>query len=369
MINQRFNIVKHIGKGRSDVFLCKDLDNSGKEVAVKFLPRGVDKEELMFFRNEYFLLQNLDHPNIIEEFEFGEVVIVDQEDPVEVGTHFISLEYFDSVELFQYQSLKDERNLKEILKQLCSVLYYLHQSNYIYYDLKPENILVSSISDTPQIKLIDLGLAEVVTDKTEYSVKGTTEYIAPELLKKEEHDYRVDLYSLGMILYRIIYNRLPFETNNDIEIYKAQVEQEFYFPEQSNFSPELVLIAKKLLQKDPNERYANALQVICDLGFSITESIYHHFVPAKVFSNRWDMVNILTTYIDDKSSSEVFTIKGFAGAGKSALINKMYEVIPNSILIRNTQGINGINLIRLIIKRIIFSGMVYPVLERHEKEL
>ncbi len=269
MINQRFDIVKHIGKGRSDVFLCKDLDNSGKEVALKILPRDVDKEELILFRNEYFLLQNLEHPNIIEEFDYGEVVIVDREDPVEVGSHFISLEYFDSVELFQYQSLKDERNLKEILKQLCSVLYYLHQSNYIYYDLKPENILVSSTSGTPQIKLIDLGLAEVISDKSEHAVKGTAEYIAPELLKKEAHDYRVDLYSLGMILYRIIYNRLPFETENDLSIYKAQVEQEFIFPEQSMFNSELVSVVKKLLEKEPNERYANAIHVICDLDFII----------------------------------------------------------------------------------------------------
>ncbi len=369
MINQRFDIVKHIGKGRSNVFLCKDLDSGSKEVAVKILPREVDKEELAFFRNEYFLLQNLDHPNIIEEFDYGEVVLVDQDDPVEVGSHFISLEFFESVELFQYKSLKDERYLKEILKQLCSVLYYLHQSNFIYYDLKPENILVSSSPGLPQIKLIDLGLAEVVIDKTEYSVKGTVEYIAPELLKKEEHDYRVDLYSLGMILYRIIYDRLPFETNNDIEIYRAQVGQEFTFPEQSIFSTELVSIAKKLLEKDPNERYTNALQIICDLGFNITESIYHSFIPAKVFSNRWDMVNILTTYINDKSSSEVFTIKGFAGAGKSALINKMHEIITDSILIRNTQGLNGINLIRLIVKRMIFSSTVFPVLDEREKEI
>jgi serine/threonine protein kinase len=114
MINQRFEILKHIGSGRSDVFLCKDLDNGSKEVAVKILPKDVDDEELLSFRNEYFLLQNLDHPNIIEEFDFGEVVIVDQQDPVEVGSHFISLEYFNSVELFQYQYLKDERNLKVI---------------------------------------------------------------------------------------------------------------------------------------------------------------------------------------------------------------------------------------------------------------
>lgn len=369
MINHRFEIVKHIGKGRSEVFLCKDLDNNRMEVAVKFLPIDVEIEEILLFRNEFFSLRNLDHPNIIEAFDYGEVVVVDQDDPIDVGSQFISLEYFDSVELLKYIYLKDERNLKEILKQLCSVLYYLHQSNYIYYDLKPENILVSSVSGVLKIKLIDLGLAEVVHNKTKESIKGTAQYIAPELLKKEEHDYRVDLYSLGIILYEIIYDRLPFETNNEIEIYKAQVEQEFNFPELSSFSSEIVAVVKKLLEKEPSERYGNTLHVICDLGFNITESIYHDFVPAKVFSSRDDMVNILSAYINDKNSSEVFTIKGFAGSGKSSLINKMYELNPDSILIINTHGISGINLIRLIAKRIIYSGQVYPKLGKNEKDL
>jgi len=369
MINHRFEIIRQIGKGRSEVFLCKDFEISRKEVAVKFLPRDVDNNELSSFRNEYFLLQNLDHPNIIKAFDFGETVKVDQAEPIDVGSHFISLEYFDSVELFKFKYLKDERNLKEIIKQLCSVLYYLHQSNYIYYDLKPENILVSSISDTPQIKLIDLGLAEAISDKKEDSIKGTAQYIAPELLKKEEHDFRVDLYSLGMILYEIIYERLPFETDDELDIYKAQIGQEFNFPEHSLFSSELVTVVKKLLEKDPGARYKNALQVIYELGLKITESVYHDFVPAKVLSSRQDLVNILSNYINDTTSSEVFTIKGFAGSGKSSLINKMYEIIPDSILIRNTHGISGMNLIRLIIKRIIFFGEVYNSLDENEKDL
>ena len=74
MINHRFEIVKHIGKGRSEVFLCKDLDNNSMEVAVKFLPIDVEIEEILLFRNEYFSLQNLDHPNIIEAFDYGEVM-------------------------------------------------------------------------------------------------------------------------------------------------------------------------------------------------------------------------------------------------------------------------------------------------------
>jgi len=240
-----------------------------------------------------------------------------QDDPIQIGSNFILLEYFESTELITFGELKEEKKLKEILKQLCSVLYYLHQSNYIYYDLKPENILVSVSLNSTRIKLIDLGLASYLPDQNEYVIKGTAQYIAPELLKKESHDFRVDLYSFGILLYEIIYGHLPFDDSDELKIYKAQVEDEFNFPESSQFSSGLIEIAKKLLEKDPENRYSNAVQVICDLGFEIDASIYHNFVPAKVFSGRQDFMNILTAFINDKKSSEVFSVKGFDGAGNT----------------------------------------------------
>ena len=135
MINYRFEILKQIGKGRSEVFLCKDVDFGAAVVAVKFLPSDVSEEELRSFKDEYFTLRKLDHPNIIKAFEIGEVVKVDVDDQIKIESNFISLEYFESDELFKYDSLREEEKLREILKQICSVLYYLHQSNYIYYDL------------------------------------------------------------------------------------------------------------------------------------------------------------------------------------------------------------------------------------------
>lgn len=362
MINQRFEIIKKIGEGRSSVYLSGDIEFPDSLIAIKILPPKAAKVEKENFRNEFFTLQKLDHPNILRANEIGTVVQVDDKENISTGSPFITLEYFESQELLNSSFINDELNLKEIVKQICSVLSYLHLSNYIYYDLKPENILVSSKGDKPFIKLIDLGLAVYEPSETDYSITGTAQYIAPELLKKEKHNQSVDLYSLGMLLYKIIYNSFPFKSSEGIEIYKAQIEDEFDFPPSDKYSEELIRVVKKLLSKNPEERYSNSLQVIDDLNFEVSTSVIKDFAPAKTFTNRRDAINILSTYINDKTSSEVFVVKGFDGSGKTTLINKLQETYTNSILINNVKGKSGIDLVKYVIRKLLFSEFIYPFL-------
>lgn len=159
------------------------------------------------------------------------------------------------------------KKLNLIIKQICSVLYYLHQTNYIYYDLKAENILVSETNGNPVIKIIDLGLARYTMSEYEKEIQGTAFYIAPEL-KNEQHNYRVDFYSLGILLYRIVYGSFPFVGENEIEIYKAHIEEDFELGP-SNYSDSLIKVISKLIKKNPEERYENALQILLDLEISI----------------------------------------------------------------------------------------------------
>ncbi|MGB5289137.1 MAG: protein kinase, partial [Ignavibacteriaceae bacterium] len=369
MINTRYEIVKKLGEGRSSVYLCKDIEFPGKKYAIKILPKGIDAIERSNFIKEYFVLKKLEHPYIIRPFGLGTVVYVDSDDEIEIGSTFITLEYFDGNELLNSKEIYDEANLKEIIKQICSVLYYLHQSRYIYYDLKPENILVSFVNGKPEIRLIDLGLAEYSPSTSEYEIKGTSHYIAPELLRKESHNHSVDFYSLGIILYKIIYDRFPFEAKSELDIYKAAIENNFTFSPVENYSPELVNITKKLLEKDLTIRYSSALSVIKDLGFTLGSSVTKEFIPARVFSSREYAINILTKYISDKSSSEVFTVKGFDGVGKTSLLNKIHEHYPQAILISDIKIKFGAELIRYILRKIIFSESVFPHLAKEEKAL
>lgn len=374
MINNRYSIKRKIGEGRSKVFLCSDNEFPGNEIALKVFVPDAALEELIKFEDEYFTLRKLNHPNIIKVNELGTIVRKGNSDEeLNTGSGFISFEYFDGVELDTYEELNDEEALISIIQQISSVLYYLHQSNFIYYDLKPGNILVKKIDDKPFIKLIDFGFVHNIAKSDIYTAKGTAEYIAPEILKKEQHNHSVDLYSFGMLLYKLIYGQLPFSTENELEIYKAHIEKEFEFP-QTEYSVKIIDVVKKLLQKDPNNRYSNSLQILRDLDLFLDKKITKDFIPARSFADRKDSINTLNKYIKDNTSNEVFSVRGFGGSGKSALLEEVYSNHPNSVLISGIKSKNGINFINYLVKKIVFTDFIYSnikneIVEKVEKLL
>ncbi len=357
MINQRYKTIKKIGEGRSDVFLCEDYENSNATFAIKILKPDVSNEEKQNFRKEYFTLKKLEHPNIIRVEEFGTVLISENE-AVPVGSQYITTEYFPSTELSDSKTI-DENLLREITKQICYALYYLHQSNYIYYDLKLENILINTDDDILRIKLIDLGLSHYSTIDTIEVIKGSVNYIAPELLKKEPHDYHVDIYSLGILLYCLIYQKFPFDYDDELDIYKAHIEQEVEFQQVEEFSNEFIEVLKLLLKKNPDDRPKNMLKILELLNIKIEDSIKNDFLPVKTFSGREDAVNILNTYINDKSSSEVIVVKGFDNAGKTALLNHINEIKEEAILFSDLKGKSNIAFINSFIKKLFYSENIF----------
>jgi serine/threonine protein kinase len=358
MINKKYVIKRKLGEGRSTVYLCEDISFRGKELALKVLPPNVNSEEANLFREEYFILTKLNHPGIIKARETG-VIVTTESCPYEIskGSLYIAMEYFPGVSLEKF-SVKNEEELLSVVTQLASVLYYLHQSNYIYYDLKPENILVSSDDGLPVVKLIDLGLARHTYETAGVYVRGTKEYIAPELLSSNDHDHRVDLYSLGMLIYKLIYNKLPFNSANEMEIFKSHIEGDFEFPE-TQYSERLVNVVKKLLSGNPSGRYFTILEVLHELGIS-TDAFKKDWVPAKTFTGRKDVLSIINTFINRQSDGEVLSIRGTEGAGKSSLLEEIYYRY-NRVVYLNRQGPEP--LWKTLLQQIIYSDFIYNEIE------
>ena len=227
----------------------------------------------------------------------------------------------------------------------------MHQSNYIYYDLKPDNILVSESNGELDIKMIDMGFAHHTTSGEELLARGTTEYIAPEILKDEQHNHKVDLYSLGIMLYRIVYKKFPFKSESVLEIYKEQIENEFEFPG-SNYSSELIDVVKKLLIKDPIERYDSVLQVLDDLNINISPETAKNLTPASVFSDRLEIISQINNSLESENNQEVIIISGVEGAGKTSLIYKVYSTHGKCIFIGDTGRKKSVGFIQYFLKRL-----------------
>jgi serine/threonine protein kinase/tetratricopeptide (TPR) repeat protein len=357
MINGRFLIKKKLGMGRSSVFLIKDMEMPEKYFAMKTLPPDAEEKDSTTLKKEFFTLLKLNHSNIIHPVELGVVTNNCCYDfPLKQGSRFFTMEYVEGINIYKHFKNPSKEDFTSFLQQISSVLFYLHQSNYIYYDLKPENIIAYGKENNFEIKLIDFGLAATFSPEIKNKM-GTAEYISPEVVKDEVVDHRSDLYSLGMVLYKIVYNKLPFSKTKEIDIYKAHIEEEFDCPESSLF-PGINNVIKKLLSKSPSERYSNTLEMLEDLKIPLPAEQRQRLAPAALFAGRKDSFNIINRYLNDEGSTEIFSIKGPNGGGKTFLLNELYKTYPDSVFIQKKRT-QGYKFIKEALNKIIYNPAVY----------
>ncbi|MFC2133941.1 protein kinase [Bacteroidota bacterium] len=370
MINERFIIKKFLGKGRSRVFLCSDLDYPGRDLAVKIISGKADEAELKSFRDEFHILNKVNHPNIIPVYEFGTILQIDDNENsewgIDEGDKFFTQDFIPGVELLDYPNLSEKENLWEITSQLCSVLYYLHQSNYIYYDLKSENILVFEQQGKPRLLLIDFGLTVHSYYGIPTDIRGTSQYMAPEIIMKEHIDHRIDLYSLGILLYRIVYNKFPFNLESDLDIYKAHMEMEFEF-QASDVPEEICNVIKKLLSKNPNERFETTLQILDELDIQISNEMRKSWTIANTFCGRKEIMSFLKSHFKNENKSEVIVVRGDEGSGKTTLLHELNYCNLNSVLINSSQQTARSNFIQYFLSSLFFNESIYSRLDSQLK--
>ena len=201
--------------------------------------------------HEIEILRKISHPNIINIFEIFE----------DYKQYYIICEYCEGGELFSIISRKgffSEKEAAKIIQQILQAVNYLHTNNIIHRDLKPENIIFVS-NDKDIIKLIDFGTAIEVKDKGKKLKKiiGTPYYIAPEVLK-ENYNEKCDVWSCGVILFILLCGYPPFNGRSNKEIYN-KIENSapiFYDEEWNDISKEAKDLCKKMLKKNPYERFS-----------------------------------------------------------------------------------------------------------------
>ncbi|MDM8528410.1 GAF domain-containing protein [Anaerolineales bacterium HSG24] len=260
-INNRYRVIKQLGTGgMGAVYLVEDVLHDNTPIALKTIRADLLLERnLTQFKYEFAALGQLYHPNLVRVYDFG--VIADGNE------YFFTMEYVPGEDLPTLARKRLETTpgnyswLYEITVQVCRVLQYIHARGFIHYDVKPHNI---RLTENGIVKLMDFGLVGEVRGEGQLKIRGTPEYIAPELIRGGRVDHRVDLYSLGISLYELVTGQPPFTGVSSLIILRQHVENmpdppRHYVDDLPDVLQTLIL---KLMAKEPINRYSSAEAVI-----------------------------------------------------------------------------------------------------------
>jgi serine/threonine-protein kinase len=261
LISKRYRIIKKIASGgMADVFLGDDL-KLGRKVAIKILSANYagDRNFVARFKSEAQILARLNHPNIVQVYDWGEFN----------SSYFICIEYVEGEslkEIIEKKGPLPPGTVVDYAIQISSALLMAHKNNLIHRDIKPQNILV-----TPEgkVKVTDFGIAKsLTTDVTKtLNIIGTAHYISPEQAKGEFLDHRTDIYSLGIVLYEMLTADVPFRGGSSIDISLKHINEKPLKPSEimENIPEKLEKIIMHCLEKDPQVRYPAVREMIGDL--------------------------------------------------------------------------------------------------------
>jgi beta-lactam-binding protein with PASTA domain/serine/threonine protein kinase len=265
IFNGRYELHRRLGRGgMAEVYLARDL-LLDRPVAVKVLfpALATDAGFVERFRREAQSAANLQHPNIVSVFDWGEAN----------GTYFIVMEYVEGqtlAEMIHQEGRLHPDRAAEITHDIAAALGFAHRNRVVHRDVKPGNVLITRDGG---VKVADFGIARALSDSTDQnltktgSVMGTATYFSPEQARGAPVDPRSDIYSLGVVLYEMITGRPPFGGDNAVAIAYKHVQENPLPPRQIDPSlPDtLEAITLKCLAKNPANRYPTAQDLRADL--------------------------------------------------------------------------------------------------------
>jgi serine/threonine protein kinase len=227
---------------------------TGECIALKILKKAeiLRLKQVDHVLCEFSILRSLNHPFIVNLLGYAQ----------DERYLYLALEYVPGGELFKYlRNLgRLELNHTQLFAgQITLIFEYLHSMNIVYRDLKPENIL---LSPDGYIKLTDFGFAKIVEGRT-YTLCGTPEYLAPEILLNKGHGKPVDWWTLGILVYEMIVGIDPFSDTDVMIIYQKILKCKVKFPR--NIDKDAKSLIKRLLVVDLSKRYGNLKKGVEDV--------------------------------------------------------------------------------------------------------
>ncbi len=353
MINlPNYHIIEKIYESVSSVIYRATRVSDNQTVILKALQEDYPSaEKIAHYKQEYKILSHL------QEIE-GVVKVYDQQ--VQQNNIITIFEIFDGQTLKKLM-LTPALNKKgidglisflDLAIQICQVLAEIHIANVIHKDLNPHNILFNP--QTKKLCIIDFGISSLLPRenpslKNQNQLEGTLAYLSPEQTGRMNRtlDYRTDFYGLGVTFYELLTHRLPFNTEDPIELIHCHLAKYPTAPNQLNANiPQIISdIVMKMMEKMAENRYQSAWGIKNDLEyckkqleeygkidptFKIGQQdiSYRLQLPQKLYGRTHEIQSLLTAF-DNASlgESQIMLVTGYAGVGKSSLVQELYKPI------------------------------------------
>ncbi len=261
MLDDRYEILERIGTGGMAVVYKARCHRLNRLVAIKILKAELaqDDEFKERFYAESQAVAMLSHTNIVNVYDVSHSDNID----------YIVMELIEGITLKQYINRKGLLNWKEALHfsiQIAMALSHAHSRGIIHRDIKPHNIMVLKDGS---IKVADFGIARLLSSQNTLTrnALGSVHYISPEQAKGGHVDARTDLYSLGVVMYEMLTNRLPFEGDSAVAIAIQHINSIPLMPRDIN--PDIPVgieeIVMHAMEADVEQRYASADEMIRDM--------------------------------------------------------------------------------------------------------
>ncbi len=265
-LNHRYLVEDKIGEGGfGAVFRGKQIA-TGREVALKILhPHNVADETIVArFRREAEACSKLRDTHTVTTYDFDETPD---------GILYLAMELLRGQSLHQVQRSEGPLGVARVLKiidQVAASLAEAHANGIVHRDMKPENVFIETREGDDHVKVLDFGIAKVVSDERSVpaltavgQTLGTLEFMSPEQLRGHKLDGRSDIYALGMMSYEMLTGSLPFASaKSPIDIINFHMRQEPPAPSTLNakvaIPPAVDAIILKMVAKERDKRFADA---------------------------------------------------------------------------------------------------------------
>ncbi|MBC7530237.1 MAG: protein kinase [Oligoflexus sp.] len=359
-IADRYCITGEIGGGgMGRVYSAIPFSDPSQTVAIKVIERGrLDYEDVLRFQREAALMSRLRHPNIIAFHELGLYRSEGPDGTAVVGGYYIVMEVAQGHDLKESLIKGGRKRLDfffELGLQVSAALEYTHAKNIIHRDIKPQNIIIERQNDSEGgllVKVLDFGIArlgdlDLYSDEGAASdIAGTPLYMAPENSKFLDApiDHRVDLYSLGCMLYEVLAGKPPFSgsTREKLAREHAMATPESLTTIRPDIPDVVNDIVMKLMAKHPKDRYQTSFGLHVDLQRVKKMLLSGRNRTQRFILGRYDRLNILPSSVPmvgrqedfetlisnysaiakDTGRSRLVVVRGAGGTGKTRLMKE-----------------------------------------------